>query len=194
MKKTLKEILVPTAALTAVTLVVSAALVFTYNGTKVEQVGDLSTEALMAAQEVFPDSESFETADIEGLDERIRNVILPDKEDAVGFEIELKGYSKGLVLVIGINDDGTVRGYEVAESSETPGLGTQVSEEEFKSQFRGLPAEEIVAVKGKASAPNEIVAVSGASISSRAVVTGVNLAIESYDLVKSQTGEGASNE
>ena len=49
MKKTWKEILMPTVVLTAVTLIVSAALVFTYNGTKVEQVGDLSNEALAAS-------------------------------------------------------------------------------------------------------------------------------------------------
>ena len=194
MKKSIKEILLPTVALTAVTLIVSAALVFTYNGTMVEQVGDLSDNALAAAKTLFANSENFETVDVEGLDERIENVILPDKDDAVGFEISLKGYSKGLVLIIGIGNDGTVLGYEVAESSETPGLGTQVAEADFKDQFNGKKASGFVAVKGKATAENEIVAVSGATISSKAVVEGVNLAIDSMDAVKKVTGEAKADE
>jgi len=182
--KSLKEILIPTIALTVVTLVVSAALVFTYNGTKVEQVGDLSDSAMSASKTLFVNSETFETIDVEGLDERVKNVIIPDGDDAIGFEVEMKGYSKGLVLIVGINKDGTLLGYEVAESSETPGLGTQVADADYKSQFAGKTAETLVVVKGKASADNEIVAISGATISSKAVVEGVNLAIDSYSLVE----------
>ncbi len=184
MKKSIKEILLPTVALTAVTLIVSAALVITYNGTKVEQVGDLSDNSLTAAKTLFPNSETFETSKLPDADERIQNVIHPDGDDAVGFEIELKGYSKGLVLIVGIKNDGTILGYEVAESSETPGLGTQVAEADFKDQFKDKAASALTAVKGKATADNEIVTVSGATISSKAVVEGVNLAIDAFPMVK----------
>ncbi len=195
MKKTWKEILMPTVALTAVTLIVSTALVFTYNGTKVEQVGDLSNEALAASQTLFSNSEEFATIDVpEGLDERIHTIILPDGDDAIGFEIELKGYKTGLVLVVGIRSDGTILGYEVAESSETPGLGTQVAEADFKDQFQDKSASTLVAVKGKASADNEIVAISGATISSKAVIEGVNLAVDSFDEVSKTVKEAKNDE
>ena len=193
MKKSLKEILTPTAALTAVTLVVSAALVFTYNGTKVEQVSDLSDNSLNAAKTLFTNSETFETTQPDGLDERILNVIYPDGDDAVGFEIELKGYSTGLVLVIGINSDGSVLGYEVAESSETPGLGTQVAESDFKDQFIGKKGP-LNPVKGKADAENDIVTISGATVSSKAVVEGVNLAIDTFPKVENAEKEVEADE
>ena len=188
-----REILFPTVALTVVTLVASALLAITYNGTKVEQVGDLSDNSLLAAKTLFTQSESFETVDVEGLDERIKNVIIPDGDDAIGFELSLKGYSKGLVLIVGLQKDGTVLGYEVAESSETPGLGTQVAEEDFKGQFPGKSGE-VTLVKGKATAASEIVAVSGATFSSRAVVEGVNLASETLPQVLEATGEANADE
>lgn len=192
MKKSWKEILFPTLALTVVTLIVSTALVFTYNGTKVEQVGDLSDTSLTAAKTLFANSQNFETTKLAGADERIKNVILPDGDDAVGFEIELKGYSKGLVLIVGINKDGTVLGYEVAESSETPGLGTQVADTDFKDQFKGK-AGTLNPVKGKATADNDIVTISGATISSKAVIEGVNLAISAFPQVNA-TGEEADTD
>lgn len=189
MNKSIKEILLPTAALTAVTLVVSAALVFTYNATKKEQVGGLSDTTLTACQALFPESENFETVEVDGLDEQIQNVILPDGSDAIGFEMELKGYSKGLVLVVGIDANGSVIGYEVAESSETPGLGTQITEDDFRSQFTGKAAA-VTGVKGDPKSDTEVSVISGATLSSNAVINGVNLALESYPAAK----EAAANE
>lgn len=189
MNKSIKEILLPTAALTAVTLVVSAALVFTYNATKKEQVGDLSDTTLTACQALFPESENFETVEVDGLDEQIQNVVLPDGSDAIGFEMELKGYSKGLVLVVGIDANGSVIGYEVAESSETPGLGTQITEDDFRSQFTGKTAA-VTGVKGDPKSDTEVSVISGATLSSNAVINGVNLALESYPAAK----EAAANE
>ena len=194
MKKSWKEILLPTLALTVVTLIVSTALVFTYNGTKVEQVGDLSDTSLAAAKTLFANSQNFETTKIADVDERIKNVILPDGDDAVGFEIELKGYSKGLVLIVGINKDGTILGYEVAESSETPGLGTQVADPDFKDQFKGKAAATLNPVKGKATADHDIVTISGATVSSKAVIEGVNLAIGAFPKVSAAGEEASSDE
>lgn len=186
MKKSGKKYFFPTLALTVVALVVSTALVFTYNATKKEQVGNLSDEATAACETLFADSETFDTLDLTELrlDERIQNVILPSGSDAIGFEIELKGYSKGLVLVIGLNADGSVLGYEVAESSETPGLGTQIAESDFKNQFTGKNVSSFTAVKGKTSADSDIAVISGATISSKAVVEGMNLALAAYPNVK----------
>lgn len=189
MNKSVKEILLPTLVLTVVTLVVSAALVFTYNATKKEQVGNLSDNVLAVCETLFKDVKNFDTIDVDGLDERIQNVIVPEGGNALGFEVKLKGYSNGLVLVVGIQNDGTVLGYEIAESSETPGLGTQIAEDDFKKQFAGKNAASFAAVKGKAKAGNEIVVISGATISSKAVVEGVNLALEAFPNAKEAAGK-----
>jgi electron transport complex protein RnfG len=80
----------------------------------------------------------------------------------------LYGYDPGRRQVLGM---------EVLESRETPGLGDKIyKDQDFVSAFQGLAIEpEIVAVKkGKKSAPNEIDAITGATISSKAVVRIIN--------------------
>jgi len=70
-----------------------------------------------------------------------------------------------------------VTGMEVLESRETPGLGDKIYKDaDFVASFKELMIEpEIVAVKkGKRSKPNEIDAITGATISSKAVVRIIN--------------------
>ena len=72
-----------------------------------------------------------------------------------------------------------VVGMEILESRETPGLGDKIYKDAaFVASFDDLPIDpEIVAVKkGKKSAPNEIDAITGATISSKAVVRIINQA------------------
>ena len=75
---------------------------------------------------------------------------------------------------VSVNDDGTLNGYSITSISETPGLGVLVQEEPFYSQFEGKAEETYTVVKTAPAAENEIQAVTGATISSRAVTNGVN--------------------
>lgn len=90
------------------------------------------------------------------------------------------GFQGDVRLVIGLTEDlAILTGIEVLAMTETPGLGTLINEEPFKGQFRGLSAEpEVTWVKGApAGAPNQVQAITGATISSRAVVDIVNESI-----------------
>ena len=60
-------------------------------------------------------------------------------------------------------------------NEEAPGLGQKVTDESFSSQFSGLPAE--------AFTLDDIDAIAGATISSRASVNAINLAIKAYEEV-----------
>jgi electron transport complex protein RnfG len=87
-----------------------------------------------------------------------------------GFQDTIKllyGYNSGLRRVVGM---------EVLESRETPGLGDKIIKDaEFVANFRDLAVEpEIVAVKKGRTRPNEVDAISGATISSKAVVRIIN--------------------
>ena len=80
----------------------------------------------------------------------------------------LYGYKPGEKIVVGM---------EVLESRETPGLGDKIYKDaEFVGGFSALSVEpEILAVKnGTKSQPNEIDAITGATISSKAVVRIIN--------------------
>ena len=61
--------------------------------------------------------------------------------------------------------------------SETPGLGAKSTEPEFYEQFNDKKAP-LKVVKGSAGNPDEISAISGATITSNAVVDGVNAAVD----------------
>jgi electron transport complex protein RnfG len=88
------------------------------------------------------------------------------------------GFQDTIGLLYGFKPDTRqVVGMEILESRETPGLGDKIYKDlEFVASFEQLAVEpEIVAVKkGKKSAPNEIDAITGATISSKAVVRIIN--------------------
>lgn len=86
--------------------------------------------------------------------------------------------------MVGITADGNISGVKIGNHSETPGLGSKASEPTFKDQFKGKGTDKsLTVVKGNASNDNDIAAISGATITSKAVTSGVNAAI---DLYKSQ--------
>ncbi len=89
----------------------------------------------------------------------------PGFQDTIGI---LYGYNPGEKIVVGM---------EVLESRETPGLGDKIYKDAaFVGGFSALSVEpEIIAVKnGTKSQPNEIDAITGATISSKAVVRIIN--------------------
>lgn len=102
--------------------------------------------------------------------------------------VTVNGYDSGLQMAVGVDYDGKVSGVEIIASNETPGLGQNDSKPEFKEQFKGKQPE-IEVVKSDAS-DNQINALSGATITSNAVVRGVNTVLEiSNTLLEEVKGE-----
>lgn len=85
-------------------------------------------------------------------------------------------YSGTLTLMVGVNGDGTVSGVAVTDSGETEGLGLRASESEFRAQFTGKSGQVKVEVDG-----GEIAAISGATVTSRAVCAAVTSALNAAD-------------
>lgn len=74
----------------------------------------------------------------------------------------------------------TTLGLTILASLETPGLGDKINEEPWRRQFQGR-ATPLVRVKpGASKAPNEVDAISGATISSRTVIAAVNKGVERW--------------
>jgi Na+-translocating ferredoxin:NAD+ oxidoreductase RnfG subunit len=84
------------------------------------------------------------------------------------------------------NDLKELVGLQVLEQTETPGLGTKVTEEPFTNQFVELVAEPNVGwVKGAPPTnTNEIQTITGATISSKAIVNIVNAGLKKLREVK----------
>jgi Na+-translocating ferredoxin:NAD+ oxidoreductase subunit G len=89
------------------------------------------------------------------------------------------GYGGPVRLLIGVGPDGAIVRLEVLSAvGETPGLGSRVASFPFVNQFTTQSAQGgLRLVKGKVPSPGEIQAITGATISSRAVLDGVNEAL-----------------
>lgn len=102
-----------------------------------------------------------------------------------GYTIKVlpKGYGGEIELMVGIKADGSISGVNIGNMSETPGLGARSKEEAFYGQYAGKPATELNVIKSGAAGETEIQAISGATITSKAVTSGVNAAVEVYDSI-----------
>ena len=79
--------------------------------------------------------------------------------------------------ILSVNPDGqTLRGVTIIHQEETPGLGGRISEEAYLAGFAGRPLETpmVVTSPGKASLPQEIDAITGATLTSNAFVSILN--------------------
>lgn len=95
-------------------------------------------------------------------------------------EMSLKGYKEGLNILVGVDTNRAVTGVYLMSHQETPGLGANAAKPQFLSQFVGKTAGVEVLVGG-GQADNAIDAITGATVTSRAITNGVNKAIEFSD-------------
>ena len=107
------------------------------------------------------------------------------KGEFQGYAIPARGpgFQDTIVLLYGYRlDTARVVGMQVLESRETPGLGDKIFKDpDFVAEFESLEVQPaIVLVKGGGSAANEVDSITGATISSRAVVRIINLANENW--------------
>jgi len=109
-----------------------------------------------------------------GTDERgkpIEIIIFPAKKQGQTFAVALEGLGKGfgglIGVMVGISKDGQLLDIGITSHSETPGVGSRVEETSFTDQFQGLKAKEGLKVDG----------ISGATYSSKGVMSAVNQAI-----------------
>lgn len=104
---------------------------------------------------------------------------------------EGNGFQGKIRLICGLSKDlEKILAVEILEQIETPGLGTKVTEAPFLEQFKQLETlPNVNWVKGvPPSKPNEIQAITGATISSKAVVAIINNGIEQMRKLRESGG------
>ncbi len=96
------------------------------------------------------------------------------------FRVFPQGYGGPIPITVGLDLDQKITGIRIASASEglkeTPGLGSKITGEEFTAQFNGKSAADAALRKDGGS----IDAITAATISSRAVASGVKNGIEIY--------------
>lgn len=88
-----------------------------------------------------------------------------------------EGYGGNIEFSMGVKKDGTIGGIEIIDMNETPELGAKCVDESFKNQYKGL-SEQVTLVKGAVNGKNEVSAISGATITSRAITNAVNQVLD----------------
>ena len=161
------------------------------NGFTAPIIAEIEKEAsFKAIMELFPEADDFKEID-EALLEDVKEKHAPIVEaqeilkggEIIGysFKTESSGYGDSpIVAITGIKSDGTVAGIDVVSHSETPGFGKSIEEDEFQDHFKEKSTEsEIIAVESPA-AENEIMGISGSTISTEGILNGINAAREAY--------------
>ncbi len=93
------------------------------------------------------------------------------------FACKGSGFADKIEIVLAIDADFTsLKGFGVLSSNETPGFGDKIKYEFYQSQFRGAPTSKLVLSKigDDKTIDDTIVAITGATVSSEAVVKIVN--------------------
>lgn len=196
-----KAIPKPVIILVAITLVAGLALSAVFVTTK-DRIEENKANANQAAYlQVVPDAASFGREDsiqnaIKALDGGVYgtdfgnayiNEVAVGKDgsgNVVGYAIRVTSadsFDGGLSLVVGISADGTVNGISFTDLHDTPGMGMRCDEDAFKDQFVGAKVPRFTLNKNGASTQSDMIdTVSGASITSGAVVNAVNAALDFY--------------
>ena len=153
----------------------------------------IAEQARLAADEsrktVLPAAVSFEQLDLTGyvsdgddfgeIEEIYMGLDEAGLPAGYTFAIRTKGYSANLVLTVGLDAAGTVTGVDIASHEETPGLGANATSPDFLGQYVGADGP-LVVVKSATGQTGEVQALTGATITSRAVTDAVNMTREFY--------------
>ena len=175
--KKMKEYLVPTVTLFVICLTATLLLGVT-NSVTAPIIADLAVETEKKSRQiVFSDAASFGEAEI-AQDGTSVVAALDEAGNVIGHVVvnTAKGYGGDISVMTGVDKDGKVTGVNILSHSETAGLGAKAAEQSFRDRFLGL-VQGITVSKDRAG-DNSIDAITGATITSRAVVEAVNAAIQ----------------
>ncbi|MEA3488897.1 MAG: RnfABCDGE type electron transport complex subunit G [Candidatus Omnitrophota bacterium] len=161
-------------ALTAVSVVSGVSLVLVYNYSMPKIKVNIEREKNSAIKNIFPGAVKIEKT---GKEEIFRVTDKTGKLLGYAFIAKGNGYQGEIKLIVGVDPEiAKMQGMEVIESQETPGLGAEIAGEKFREQFQGLSiTHDVEYIKNrKPQQPYQIEAITGATISSRAVVNIIN--------------------
>lgn len=95
-----------------------------------------------------------------------------DKDGVVGYTFSLSpmGFKAVIEMTLGVNKDGAITALSVDSQSETAGLGTKITTDSYLRQYQGAAAD-------SATLTEQIDGITGATVTSKAVVSAVGEAV-----------------
>ena len=167
-------------------------------GAKIKE--QVHKKQIRALRVVLPKARSFSSQQTAGEIDFYRGYSSPGEVVGYAFAGSARGYSSEIRLMVGIDTRGTVTGIEVIEEKETPGLGDKISRvpcdrtlwqalagkgataeifrPPFQKQFVGKKLDDLRVITGPTD--RDIQAITGATITSRAVTKAVRESLEKF--------------
>lgn len=191
----MNKIVKNTVILTAITVIAGVALGGVYEVTKAPIAQAQENAKQEAYKEVFEDADEFAALKVNekeaaqavkdaGVDGAVINEAAEAKKggETIGYVVtatDKNGYGGDIQLSVGIQSDGTVSGISILSISETAGLGMNAQKPAFMNQYAGKKTDHFYVSKDGGEG-EKIDALSGATITSRAVTGAVNASLGYY--------------
>ncbi|NLY78003.1 MAG: RnfABCDGE type electron transport complex subunit G [Tissierellia bacterium] len=156
---------------------------------KIAEADKIANE--QARQKLLGEAESFVTFDDSKLQEVAgsgSNILeISEGYDAssnlVGyiFKANTSGFGGDIQFMLGVSTEGHITGIEILSHSESPGLGANLEKSYFTDSFKGKSAKGDLTSASEPTADNEIQALTSSTITTNAMLDGVNKILEIYN-------------
>lgn len=170
----------PVVVLTSICFIVTAALAYTNTITAPIIKANEDAANNQSRLELIPTADLFVPVqmDAEAL-AKFNGVDVYKAQNGAGYTVSAygKGFGGKLVVMVAFDPEGNILATKVISSAETPGLGTRISEPSYSDQF--LQKNGVIAAE-------DMVFISGATISSKAMLAAVNNATEIFLMAKEE--------
>ncbi len=164
--------------ITIIVLVSISLLAFTDNITEAQREWQREQKVTKMLSEIYPGMSHYEFVD--------DIYVIHDEGQVIGYAYIArgKGYGGYIDILIGLEDENTIKGISIIKHSESPGLGARITEDEYRKQYIDLDiSDSEMDFNG-----GEIDSITGATISSTAVADAVRTT--ALEKVKELFGKG----
>lgn len=190
----MKELIKNTFIMLIITIVAGGILGFVYDSTKDVIAKQEEDKKIQAYKTVFEEADDFNELSLE-IDDSLKTEFTDagfEAEDIDGIVVAKnaagqnlgyillitthEGYGGDISFTMGVKNDGTLNGISLLSISETAGLGME-ADKVLVPQFKNRKADKFKFTKTGSLQPDEIDAISGATITTNAITNGVNLGL-----------------
>lgn len=174
-----KEFIKLSVTLCAITLI-AALLLAGVNSITEEKIASQEAETrIISMENIMSEADSFEN-----IDENITAALSGGVTVGYCVNTTVKGFGGDINMLVGINNDATLAGIDVLSHSETAGLGAKADTKDFEDKFIGKDAI-LKIVKSKTERSDEVEAITGATVTSKAIAKGIEDAFNQVQKVMS---------
>lgn len=165
---------------------ITALLLSCVNALTADKIAEnIAREKADAIASIFPSADGNEQLNVT-FENMSALYIVNSGSAAIGYAAEVTplGFGGKMSLMVGVNFDGTLAGVKMISHSETPGLGNRAGAPEYLSQYIGKN-KQVLDTDG-------IDVITGSTVSSNAVLDGVNTALSAYDIILPKLNDGGA--